>query len=243
MHPVVGRLKWAMAALCLLWKVAAAQQLGSPPLATPVPALSSATSAASSYDFNIAAQPLAVALEQYGAISGRPVFFDSSLVAGRTSAALQGTYAPEAALRKLLDGTGLTLDYAEPGQADAFVLRAADPVSAAAPAPAPEDSEPPSARRYDGLLQTRIWEAFCDSPLAGPGDYRTALRFRVDATGQIAEARLLHSTGERERDLALLAILQTIRLDEPPPPEMAQPIYMVILPRGSVPGVECRARP
>ena len=239
-HPVAGRLKWPILALCLLWKVAAAQPAG-PQLLETRPVQPATPSAAPLYSFNIAEQPLAAALEQYGELSGRPVFFDSSLVAGRTSTAVQGIYAPEAALRKLLDGTGLTLDYGATGQAEAFVLRAADPMPAA---PLPDNSaDTQNYRDYDGLLQTRIWQAFCESPLAGPGDYRTALRFSIDAAGRIIEARLLHSTGERDRDSAVLTILQTIQLDEPPPPEMAQPIYMVILPRGAIPGVECRSRP
>src|ERR1700744_4128921 len=91
---------------------------------------------ANTYPFDFSAQALASALEQYGEASGRPVVFDSSLVAGRMSAPLHGRYTSEAALRILLDGTGLSADYSEAGNSDAFVLTPdADASSAAGATP------------------------------------------------------------------------------------------------------------
>ncbi|HEY3599396.1 MAG TPA: secretin and TonB N-terminal domain-containing protein [Paraburkholderia sp.] len=192
--------------------------------------------------FDIAAQPLAAALEQYGTVSGSPVFFDSSQVAGRTSTAVQGWYAPEAALRILLENTGLTAQYDGTGQADAFVLKAAEAQPAVAAPIAPEGTAAQLSTRYDGLVQSTVEDAFCDTPLLAPGGYRTAISFGIDGDGRIKRARLLHGTGDRDRDLAILLALQRIQLDEAPPPGMAQPLYMVILPRGSASGDACRSR-
>lgn len=198
--------------------------------------------ASDSIRFEIPAEPLDAALDEYGAVSGRPVLFDSSLIAGRKSAAVHGTYAPGNALRILLEGTGLTADYIDAGQPGAFVLKAIDRTT--------QEAEPPASGndgtgrlahgRYDALMQTRIRESFCESPLAAPGNYRTAIRFDIDPDGQIVRPRLLHSTGDRERDLAIMVILQHLRFDEPPPDDMAQPVYMVILPRSAGSEPECR---
>jgi iron complex outermembrane receptor protein len=71
-------------------------------------------------DYDIAAQPLGAALRHYAAASGREVVADASLVEGRHSAGVRGRLSPEAALTRLLAGTGLTIDIVD----GAAVLRA-----------------------------------------------------------------------------------------------------------------------
>jgi hypothetical protein len=202
--------------------------------------------------FDIARQPLTAALEQYGLRTGLPVFFDAGLVAGRESTAVQATATPAAALNTLLLGTGLVADYAGTGATAAFVLKAAPSASAGAgplAAEAQADAASTSASRgqgghggYDGLVQTRIWEAFCGNPRTAPGGYRAAMRFVVDGTGRIAHAFLLGTSGDRARDGAILDTLRQVRIDGPPPPDMAQPLTMLILPRSQTPGLECPGR-
>ena len=58
--------------------------------------------------FEIAAQPLASALDAYSAATGLEVFYDGALVAGQRSRAIHGVLEPKAALRELLAGSGLT---------------------------------------------------------------------------------------------------------------------------------------
>lgn len=62
---------------------------------------------AQSGSFAIAAQPLGDALVAFGRQSGWQVAVDPALVAGRGAPAVSGAVAPEAALDRLLDGTGL----------------------------------------------------------------------------------------------------------------------------------------
>lgn len=62
-------------------------------------------------DFAIAAQPLSSALLQFSAASGLEIFFDQSLISGRTSPGLSGGHAIDAALGQLLAGTGLSFRY------------------------------------------------------------------------------------------------------------------------------------
>lgn len=193
--------------------------------------------------FDIAAQPLAAALEQYGRATGLPVFFDAERVAGRQAAPVHGLFDAQAALDALLAGTGLVADDAGVGTTTAFVLRLTPAVPAPArPADAVQAAPTTTHRGYDGLVQTRIWEALCAHPRAAPGGYRAAMRFVIDGTGRIAHAFLLHTSGERARDEAILDTLRQLRIDRAPPPDMAQPLTMLILPRSQTPGLECPVR-
>ncbi|OWQ94307.1 TonB-dependent receptor [Sphingopyxis witflariensis] len=57
--------------------------------------------------YDIAAQPLADALREYSEASGREVMFDDGLARGLRSAGVSGTLSADAALSRLLTGTGL----------------------------------------------------------------------------------------------------------------------------------------
>jgi TonB family protein len=255
--PFAPNLKWAplvLTLMCILGECAAARSAESGPSGTqpllqpspssPAPASAPVPVTAASYLFDIVSQPLADALDAYGAVTGRSVFSDASVVAGRTAAAVRGVYAPEVALHMLLENTGLTMNYAQVGRTDAFVLRVLEPQpSTALPSSDGAAVDAQWQRRYGGLVQTRIWEAFCNIPLIEPGDYGTVVRFGVDPAGHVTDVRLLHGTGDRDRDAAVAITLQHVQLDAPPPPDLPQPIYMVILPRDSTPRRECAARP
>lgn len=71
-------------------------------------------------DYDIAAQPLAAALRDYSATSGREIVADAGLIEGRSSARVRGRFPADAALKKLLAGTGLTVEIVD----GAAVLRA-----------------------------------------------------------------------------------------------------------------------
>lgn len=198
---------------------------------------------ASTIYFDIARQSLALSLDQYGAATGLPVFFDSALVANRMASAVQGSYDPATALQIMLEGSGLIASSAKPGQvADAFVLKLIDTSKPATEVTQGGASGQASFRRYDGLVQTRIREAFCGNDQIVPGDYRIAIRFEIDVVGQIVRPFLLASTGDRTRDTDVIDTLKKVRIDYAPPKDLAQPFTMVILPRALVRGAECSSR-
>ena len=58
--------------------------------------------------FNIERQSLAAALSQFAAQSDRQILFSTDVVAAKRSNSIKGELEPEAALRRLLKGTGLT---------------------------------------------------------------------------------------------------------------------------------------
>ncbi|MFM9785589.1 TonB C-terminal domain-containing protein, partial [Streptomyces scabiei] len=71
------------------------------------------------------------------------------------------------------------------------------------------------------------------------GDYRAVMTFKIAGDGRINGARLLGTTGSPGRDEKILRALEGLSLDSPAPPDLAQPIMMVILPRASGTSLEC----
>jgi Outer membrane cobalamin receptor protein len=57
--------------------------------------------------FDIAAQPLGDALRRYSEVSGRDIIFAAELTRGKSSTRVGGSLSPDAALSRLLSGTGL----------------------------------------------------------------------------------------------------------------------------------------
>jgi TonB family protein len=170
-----------------------------------------------SHDFDIPGQPLGDALSQYGIISNQPAIFMSDLLNGRTSSSVRGHYTAEAALRLLLEGTGLTIEKITSSLGDSFLLKEAD-----------QASEAPTLARFfnsgyfPGLIQKRILSALCADPRTAPGGYRVLFQFQLNAAGHIQDATLLSSSDDRIRDAALLEVLRTVRVEAPLPPALTQ---------------------
>jgi TonB family protein len=181
-------------------------------------------------DFDIPAQALTAALKEYAGLTLQSTIFRSEIVAGKTSTPVHGRYSAEAALRLLLADTGLVVEKMGSGPTAAFVLKIGGGAVAAAARKSPR-----SLAGYPSLVQTRVWETLCSDLRTMPGEYRMLLRFRVDAAGRVQRPSLLNSTGDPYRDAAVLEILQRVQLAVPPPPDMRQPVTMLILPRA--PGV------
>ena len=206
------------------------------------PTYSSPAATGQLVEFDIPAQPLADALKRHATMTRQPTLFRSEIVAGLTSSAVRGLHSPEAALRLLLDGTGLAAEKVDTGPASAFVLKAINTPQATAPRAELEsvaDHAPDAG--YPGLVQGTVWDALCGDARTAPGPYRSVLRFQVDAAGQVRRARLLGSTGDARRDAAMLEVVQRVRMERPPPPDMPQPVTLLILPREPGVGPRCDA--
>lgn len=183
-----------------------------------------ATGSDAQFDFDIPAQPLITALQLYGNVARKPALYRSEMLNGQASSPVRGRYAPQDALRVMLDGTGLVAEKFEHGPDSGFVLKPAPA------APAPRAAGLGRLAGYPALVQARVWQALCGNPATRPGEYRSLLRFQVDATGQLERPRLIGSTGDARRDAAVLATLQGVRMDDAPPPDFAQPVTMLLLP-------------
>ena len=144
-----------------------------------------------------------------------------------------GRYAPDAALRLLLEGTGLI---AQAVGDKAFVLLAPSSairrrgVGAGAASPA-------SAQR-----SSACWTPLRRQPASAPGVYRAALALRVDRQGQIGSVRLLDSTAARARDAAIRAALQGLPVGEPSG-DPGKAYVVLVLPRESRKPADCASAP
>jgi TonB family protein len=194
------------------------------------------------FAFDIPAQPLDGALNQYAGITGQPAVFRSSLVAGRTASPVRGMLTAKEALQAMLGGTGLEVERVHAGGVDAFVLRLTDMGDVASLAPYAASPAVPAGSgwtEYDARVQQSVWQMLCTNPLTASGDYRALLRFRIDEAGKLGQAQLLTSTGQPRRDAILLQLMQRVRVGAPPPPDLAQPITLLLLPRGATSGGRC----
>jgi hypothetical protein len=188
--------------------------------------------AATAASFDIAAQPLAAALDAYSAATGMQVIYDGALASGRRSTAVKGAMAPDTALQLLLNGTGLVVVYS----ASKVFTVLPKPAVPAARAATIDDYMP-----YLAAVQSSVAEAFCRHPLTAPGDYRIKFRFWIAPTGKVSRSQLLGSTNDDRRDQAIVRLLDGLTIDRPPPSAMPQPVVMAIFPRSPAETGDCGA--
>ncbi|MDH0647653.1 STN domain-containing protein [Pseudomonas sp. GD03858] len=171
----------------------------------------------------IPAQPLDQALDSFGRQSGLAVLVDQALLTGQRSSLVQGRYTAREGLQRLLRGTGLLARYSGSGGFTLLPLRF--PVATRR-----SPATGVSAGGYGQALQMAVERALCTSALTRPGSYRAALQIWIDARGQIAQSRLLASTGDFARDAAVIERLHAVRLEGAPPTSLAQPITLLLRP-------------
>lgn len=185
--------------------------------------------------FEVAAQPLASALEAYAAATGLQVLYDADLAAGRKSTSVNGVLMPDVALRVLLEGTGLTVFYTD----NAFAIA---PVPANGQRNGHLGGSVWSERvPYFALVQAAIEHAFCQEAETIPGQYRAAIRFRIGTSGEVLFPQLLGSTGDTGRDRTIAELLRHLSIERSPPPGMPQPLTMIVSPRAPAQSGDCRA--
>jgi hypothetical protein len=172
--------------------------------------------------FDIPAQPLDQALDAFGAASGLQVFYENSLTSGRRSTAVKGTFAAEPALRMLLSGSGLMARVIAPGTISVAAPDSMDARSLAKQGP------DVAYRPYYGFLQAGVMKMLCRTAETRPGSYHIALQYWIDPWGRIARVKLIGSSGNDERDGAIVDAMQALVL--PPPGDMPQPVTMAIEP-------------
>lgn len=174
--------------------------------------------------FRIVSQPLDAALKQYGELTGREALYDASLASGLVSGDVNGVLTADDALVRLLYGTGLSARFVAD---NAFVLLRT-PQSTRQPARSNETN-----RRYYGLMQNTVLDILCRSQIARPGRYRLVAMFWIGSDGRIREPRLIGAAGPAGSDQQIGKVLQSVKFAEPPPPEFAQPVLMLIAPAAS----------
>ncbi|SED34250.1 TonB family C-terminal domain-containing protein [Pseudomonas costantinii] len=187
---------------------------------------------------DLPAQDLEHALQAYSRATGMAVLVDRELTRGRRSIGVHGRFTAQEALAMLLTGSGLMARYA---RSDAFTLRLPE----VSQAPSPRGVSTRSAARinnsYATALQQAIEASLCRSPLTRPGSFRALVQVWVNADGVIEHSRLVSSTGNEQRDEALVRSLGTARVERPAPSSLRQPVTLLLLPDTTGMRMECTA--
>jgi hypothetical protein len=176
------------------------------------------------FNFDIPAQALSTALDQYGNITGQDVLYDSALTVGRRSAAVQGRLSPDSALVILLETTSL---YASHLTRNSFILLPVRPVT--------DGAASPPVVAYYGRIQAGLRAALCSGEQTQPGSYRLAMRFWIDSAGNVARFEQLGTTGAPDLDARIGRTLTRLNIGVPPPAELPQPVLVVVVPQA--PGI------
>lgn len=194
--------------------------------------------AMASMHFDLPAQPLDRALADFGRLTGHSVLVDSAMTRGLAARAVVGDLDPKEALRRLLDGTGLSARYSG---ANAFTLvpesapveaRAGTSPDVEGPGLPGRAGAPASATgEFAGALQAGITRAMCAIQPTTFGRYRAALQLWIGPEGRVRRARLLESSGLKARDTELLAQMRGLAIGHPPPVELPQPLTVLLSPR------------
>lgn len=188
---------------------------------------------------DLPAQSLVPALEAFSRATGMAVLVDRELTHGRRSIGVHGHYSAQQALGLLLTGSGLMARYA---RSDAFTLQL------------PEVSQPLAGRgvsprnaarlnrSYATALQQAVEASLCRSPLTRPGSFRALVQVWVNRDGWIEHSRLVSSTGDAQRDEALVHSLGSTRIERPAPSSMRLPLTLLLMPDTTGKRMECTAR-
>lgn len=176
--------------------------------------------------FSIPSQPLDMALLTFSEATGIQVLYENAFTGGRYSAPVDGMMTPEAALSRLLQGTGLVSRFTvEHGftVAPQEALRPNAPDAKASPGRGWEHFMP-----FFGSMQAGIVEKLCQRPDTYPHGERLALRLWIDATGTVEAVELKDPSPNRARNQAIVAVLRGLALEIPPPGDMPQPVTVNI---------------
>ncbi|MGY2402124.1 secretin and TonB N-terminal domain-containing protein [Pseudomonas sp. SDO5271_S396] len=183
---------------------------------------------------DLPAQDLEHALQAYSRATGMAVLVDRELTRGRRSIGVHGRFTAQEALAMLLTGSGLMARYA---RSDAFTLQVPD-VSRSAP------TRGATARinnSYATALQHAVETSLCGSPLTRPGSFRALVQVWVNRDGVIEHSRLVSSTGDEQRDEALVRRLGAARVERPAPSSLRQPVTLLLMPDTTGMRMECTA--
>jgi hypothetical protein len=178
--------------------------------------------------FDIPSQSLAQALDAYGRVTGMAVLVDQALILGRHSADVQGLLTPDQALRILVAGNGLSIQYTGD---KAFTLRTAEAATSSAPdVPRERTSRHVDDEAYFADVQDSLVRALCRRPETRPGSYRLGIQLWISPKGRVSAAHLLDSSGDANRDRVVAGLLQKTAIASPPS-FVPQPITIVLLPQ------------
>lgn len=174
------------------------------------------------FSFDLPAQSLQGALEQYSVITGRNLLYDSSMLYEKRSSPLRGALSADEGLHRLLRGSGLQAKYTSQ---NAFTLVK---VQALAENDKPAAGISIQKQHYYSRLQMALTRHLCRDNTLHNDAFRAVLQFWFSGDGAPNNIRLLDTTGSQTRDSLILMQARQIRLDVPPPEDVRQPLTVLV---------------
>lgn len=181
--------------------------------------------------FDVPAQPLEDAIQAFMEASGVQILYETTLTLGRRSTAIKGQFTAESALHSLLRGTSLQARKTTAGAFTIFSQDNPQTIPTATAGMARRHIDMRKDGEFLGEAQAGIVAALCRSALTRPGRYWMKLRIRIDVSGMITEVAVTKSTGEGGRDAAIANSLLGLTFRTPAPPDLPQPLGIIIVPR------------
>jgi hypothetical protein len=192
--------------------------------------------------FDIPVQPLVTALQAYSAASGVQVLYESTLAKGQSSNEVRGEFTREAALKKLLEGHDLIVQYSRanaitlvnPRMASRDEPRARDDGPAdleldtlylPEAEPGPDDS---AVAGYTGAIQKDVQAALRKNSVTRAGSYRVGVNLWIDPSRTIRQTEIFQSTGSPQRDTAISDVLEGMVVRPQAPTGLGQPVRIMI---------------
>jgi hypothetical protein len=171
--------------------------------------------------FDVPIQPLSKALYAFSAATGIEILVDARYAAGRRSTGVKGLMAPRDALEILLAGSDLVAREFGPGT---VTLTTATLASAGRVRGTSSSGDLP----YFADIQRAVQQALCNDARTSPGHYRLALKLWIGRLGTVLRSQRLDTTGDQNLDVALDTTVQAIRIGAPPPPDLPQPVTLIV---------------
>lgn len=188
--------------------------------------------------FDIPRQPLANALDAFGAQANLQILYESSLARGRQAAAVIGVFTPEEALQLLLAGNNLVASYADDKNVIVhpivpIFLGTDSPVMPAAGlivlhALKVEPGSVPDYRSYDGLIALDLQKALRRNTKTRDGNYTVDAKLWIGNGGAVERAELTNSSGDKGRDEAIFHTLRDFVVSREPPADLPEPVSVSI---------------
>jgi hypothetical protein len=181
--------------------------------------------------FDIPSQPLADALVAFASTSRLEILVDDTLVARRRSAAINGTFHPTIALRRILSDAALGIRYLDSG---AVTLQLRDTGR-----PTADNGEDPYPV-FSAAVQAALLRQMC--AYGGGASFRVAAQLWIGADSRIERSLLLDTTGDSVRDAEIAALLTLLVIGQARPADLPQPATVIVVSRPSTQAAECGGR-
>lgn len=181
--------------------------------------------------FDIPDQALADALVAFAKTSGLEILVDDSLIAGRRSTAISGTFYATIALRRMLAETGLEIRYVDKGAVTLLPHRAPGQRTG-------ELAYDPYAS-FSAALQVALLRTMCAYDSRDAAAYRVAAQLWIGPDGIVERSLLLDSTGDRERDATISSLLEKLTIGQARPTGLPQPATVIVTPRSTRDSGDC----